>query len=220
MGNNKKSIFLIDFDITISNKDSTDVLLETHQPEFKQELRKKYRAGEYSIREFIKYGLGSLNITKEQYIQTLQENVTIDETFIDFVKSGVEFKIVSAGSRLNVQGTLLKYGINVPDSEVISNDLKFDGADKNQITVENPFLDKEGYYGVDKKEAVENYKKKGYKTYFVGDGPSDYKALEVADFAFVRKGTRAVKFCEENGIEFFEFDNFNEILEWRNNTSY
>ena len=220
MGNNKKSIFLIDFDITISNKDSTDVLLETHQPEFKQELRKKYRAGEYSIREFIKYGLGSLNITKEQYIQTLQENVTIDETFIDFVKSGEEFKIVSAGARLNVQGTLSKYGINLPDSEVISNDLKFSGTDKNQITVENPFLDKEGYYGVDKKEAVENYKKKGYKTYFVGDGPSDYKALEVADFAFVRKGTRAVKFCEENGIDFFEFDNFNEILEWRNNTSY
>ena len=220
MGNNKKSIFLIDFDITISKKDSTDVLLETHQPEFKQELRKRYRAGEYSIREFIKYGLGSLNITKEQYIQTLQENVTIDETFIDFVKSGEEFKIVSAGARLNVQGTLSKYGINLPDSEVISNDLKFSGTDKNQITVENPFLDKEGYYGVDKKEAVENYKKKGYKTYFVGDGPSDYKALEVADFAFVRKGTRAVKFCEENGIEFFEFDNFNEILEWRNNTSY
>ena len=220
MGNNKKSIFLIDFDITISKKDSTDVLLETHQPEFKQELRKRYRAGEYSIREFIKYGLGSLNITKEQYIQTLQENVTIDETFIDFVKSGAEFKIVSAGARLNVQGTLSKYGINLPDSEVISNDLKFSGTDKNQITVENPFLDKESYYGVDKKEAVENYKKKGYKTYFVGDGPSDYKALEVADFAFVRKGTRAVKFCEENGIDFFEFDNFNEILEWRNNTSY
>ena len=213
MGNNKKSIFLIDFDITISKKDSTDVLLETHQPEFKQELRKKYRAGEYSIREFIKYGLGSLNITKEQYIQTLQENVTIDETFIDFVKSGAEFKIVSAGARLNVQGTLSKYGINLPDREVISNDLKFSGTDKNQITVENPFLDKEGYYGVDKKEAVENYKKKGYKTYFVGDGPSDYKALEVADFAFVRKGTRAVKFCQENGIDFFEFDNFNEILE-------
>ena len=217
MGNNKKSIFLIDFDITISKKDSTDVLLETHQPEFKQELRKRYRAGEYSIREFIKYGLGSLNITKEQYIQTLQENVTIDETFIDFVKSGAEFKIVSAGGRLNVQGTLSKYGINLPDSEVISNDLKFSGTDKNQITVENPFLDKEGYYGVDKKEAVENYKKQGYTTYFVGDGPSDYEALEVADFAFVRKGTRAVKFCEENGIEFFEFGDFDEILKWVEN---
>ena len=220
MESNKKSIFLIDFDITISKKDSTDVLLETHQPEFKKELRKRYRAGEFSIREFIKNGLGSLNITKEQYIKTLQENVPIDETFINFAKSGIKFKIVSAGARLNVQGTLSKYGINLPDSEVISNDLKFGGTHKNEITVENPFLDREGYYGVDKKEAVENYQKQGYITYFVGDGPSDYKALEVADFAFVRKGTRAIKFCKENGIEFFEFENFNEILEWRNNTPY
>lgn len=220
MESNKKSIFLIDFDITISKKDSTDVLLETHQPEFKKELRKRYRAGEFSIREFIKNGLGSLNITKEQYIKTLQENVPIDETFINFAKSGIKFKIVSAGARLNVQGTLSKYGINLPDSEVISNDLKFGGTHKNEITVENPFLDREGYYGVDKKEAVENYQKQGYITYFVGDGPSDYKALEVADFAFVRKGTRAIKFCEENGIEFFEFEDFDEILEWRNNTSY
>ena len=78
-------------------------------------------------------------------------------------------------------------------------------------------MDKEGYYGVDKKEAVENYKKQGYITYFVGDGPSDYKALEVADFAFVRKGTRAVKFCQENGIEFFEFGDFDEILKWVEN---
>ena len=220
MESNKKSIFLIDFDITISKKDSTDVLLEARQPEFKKELRKRYRAGEFSIREFIKNGLGSLNITKEQYIKTLQENVPIDETFINFAKSGIKFKIVSAGARLNVQGTLSKYGINLPDSEVISNDLKFSGTDKNEITVENPFLDKEGYYGVDKKEAVESYQKQGYITYFVGDGPSDYKALEVADFAFVRKGTRAIKFCEENGIEFFEFGDFDEILEWRNNTSY
>lgn len=215
MESNKKSIFLIDFDITISKKDSTDVLLETYQPEFKKELRKRYRAGEFFIREFIKNGLGSLNITKEQYIKTLQENVPIDETFINFAKSGIKFKIVSAGARLNVQGTLSKYGINLPDSEVISNDLKFGGTHKNEITVENPFLDEEGYYGVDKKEAVENYQKQGYTTYFVGDGPSDYKALEVADFAFVRKGTRAIKFCKENGIEFFEFGDFDEILEWR-----
>ena len=50
--------------------------------------------------------------------------------------------------------------------------------------------------------------------YFIGDGPSDYRAIEVADFSFIRKGTRAIKFCEENNIDFFEFDNFNEILEY------
>ena len=206
---NKKRIFLIDFDRTISNEDSTDVLLETHNPEFKKDLRKRYKAGKVTIRQFIKEGLSSLNITKDEYIKTLQEKVTIDESFKDFVKSGLEFRIVSAGSRLNVQGSLLGYGIDLPDEKVISNDLKFDG---NKITVENPFLDKEKIYGVDKKEAVEKFKKQGYEVIYVGDGPSDYRAMEVADFVLVRKGTRAVKFCSENGINFREFESFSEIL--------
>lgn len=206
---NKKRIFLIDFDRTISNEDSTDVLLETHNPEFKKDLRKRYKAGKVTIRQFIKEGLSSLNITKDEYIKTLQEKVTIDKSFKDFVKSGLEFRIVSAGSRLNVQGSLLGYGIDLPDEKVISNDLKFDG---NKITVENPFLDKEKIYGVDKKEAVEKFKKQGYEVIYVGDGPSDYRAMEVADFVLVRKGTRAVKFCSENGINFREFESFSEIL--------
>lgn len=206
---NKKRIFLIDFDRTISNEDSTDVLLETHNPEFKKDLRKRYKAGKVTIRQFIKEGLSSLNITKDEYIKTLQEKVTIDESFKNFVQSGLEFRIVSAGSRLNVQGSLLGYGIDLPDEKVISNDLKFNG---NKITVENPFLDKEKIYGVDKKEAVEKFKKQGYEVIYVGDGPSDYRAMEVADFVLVRKGTRAVKFCSENGINFREFESFSEIL--------
>ena len=205
----KKRIFLIDFDRTISNEDSTDVLLETHNLEFKKDLRKRYKAGKVTIRQFIKEGLSSLSITKDEYIKTLQEKVTIDESFKDFVKSGLEFRIVSAGSRLNVQGSLLGYGIDLPDEKIISNDLKFDG---NKITVENLFLDKEKIYGVDKKEAVEKFKKQGYEVIYVGDGPSDYRAMEVADFVLVRKGTRAVKFCSENGINFREFESFSEIL--------
>ncbi len=207
----KKVIFLIDFDITISKRDSTDVLLENHNPEYKQVIREKYRNKEITMREFIKFGLESLNITKEEYVRTLSENVTIDTTFIDFIKSGIEFRIVSAGTRLNIQGSLLKYNINLKDEDIISNDISFEG---NKITISNPFLDTEQYYGVDKKEIVRSYQEKGYKVYFVGDGPSDYRAIETADFSFIRKGTRAIKFCEENNIDFFEFDNFNEILEY------
>ena len=68
---------------------------------------------------------------------------------------------------------------------------------------------------MDKKEAVENFQRQGYKVIFVGDGPSDYRAVEVADFSFIRKNTRAVNFCLEKKIDFLEFDNFNEILKWR-----
>ena len=44
--------------------------------------------------------------------------------------------------------------------------------------------------------------------------------METADFVFVRKGTRAVKFCLEENIDFLEFDNFNEILEWEKINNY
>ena len=209
---NEKIIFLIDFDITISKKDSTDALLETHNPEYRKKLREQYKNGYVTMREFVISGLQSLNITKEEYIKTLQDKVDIDESFIDFINSGSDFRIVSAGTKLNIQGTLWKYGIKLNDDKIISNDISFDG---NRIKITNPFLDKEMYYGVDKKEAVENFQRQGYKVIFVGDGPSDYRAVEVADFSFIRKNTRAVNFCLEKKIDFLEFDNFNEILKWR-----
>ena len=208
---NEKIIFLIDFDITISKKDSTDALLETHNPEYRKKLREQYKNGYVTMREFVISGLQSLNITKEEYIKTLQDKVDIDESFIDFIKSGADFRIVSAGTKLNIQGTLWKYGIKLNDDKIISNDISFDG---NRIKITNPFLDKEMYYGVDKKEAVENFQRQGYKVIFVGDGPSDYRAVEVADFSFIRKNTRAVNFCKENNIKFMEFESFHEILKW------
>ena len=206
----KKLIFLIDFDITISKKDSTDTLLSVYQPELKEDIRRKYRSGEITMKEYLQTGIESLNITKEEFLETLKL-VGIDETFVDFVKSGIEFKIVSAGTKLNISGVLRNYGIDLNEDEIISNDIKFD---ENKITVSFPYLDKEQYYGVDKKEAVQKYKDEGYTVYFVGDGPSDYRAIEVADFSFVRKGTRAIKFCQENEIDFFEFENFDEILDY------
>ena len=154
----KKLIFLIDFDITISKKDSTDTLLSVHQPELKTNIRKKYRSGEITMKEYLQTGIESLNITKEQFLETLKL-IGIDETFVDFMKSGIEFRIVSAGTKLNIAGVLRNYGINLDEKEIISNDIKFDG---NKITVSFPYLDKEQYYGVDKKEAVQKYQDEGY----------------------------------------------------------
>ena len=207
---NEKIIFLIDFDITISKRDSTDALLETHNPEYRKKLREQYKNGYVTMREFVISGLQSLNITKDEYIKTLQDKVDIDESFIDFIKSWADFRIVSAGTKLNIQGTLWKYGIKLNDDKIISNNISFDG---NRIKITNPFLDKEMYYGVDKKKAVENFQRQGYKVIFVGDGPSDYRAVEVADFSFIRKNTRAVNFCKDN-IKFMEFESFHEILKW------
>lgn len=206
----KSDIFLIDFDITISKNDSTDVLLEIHNKQKKQEILELYRNGKLTIREYIKYGLESLDLTKEEYINTLKNNVKIDDTFQYFLDNKFNYRIVSAGSNLNVLASLLGNGIEIKEDMIISNNLVFDN---DKITVVNTYLDDNAYYGVDKGAIVKEFQNNGYRVIYLGDGPSDYEAAKVADYVFARSGTRLVNFCNNNNIEFLEFENFIEVVE-------
>lgn len=206
----KSDIFLIDFDITISKNDSTDVLLEIHNKQKKQEILELYRNGKLTIREYIKYGLESLDLTKEEYINTLKNNVKIDDTFQYFLDNKFNYRIVSAGSNLNVLASLLGNGIEIKEDMIISNNLVFDN---DKITVVNTYLDDNSYYGVDKGAIVKEFQNNGYRVIYLGDGPSDYEAAKVADYVFARSETRLVNFCNNNNIEFLEFENFIEVVE-------
>ena len=206
----KSDIFLIDFDITISKNDSTDVLLEIHNKQKKQEILELYRNGKLTIREYIKYGLESLDLTKEEYINTLKNNVKIDDTFQYFLDNKFNYRIVSAGSNLNVLASLLGNGIEIKEDMIISNNLVFDN---DKITVVNTYLDDNSYYGVDKGAIVKEFQNNGSRVIYLGDGSSDYEAAKVADYVFARSGTRLVNFCNNNNIEFLEFENFIEVVE-------
>ena len=205
-----KDIFLIDFDITISLNDSTDVLLEKHNASKKEEIIALYRKNELTIREYIKCGLESLNLSKEEYVETLKQNVKVDKTFQHFLDTGFDYRIVSAGANLNVLASLQGNNIYIQENKIISNKLIFTN---NKITVENPYLDESGYYGVDKGAIVKEFKEKGRRVIYIGDGPSDYEAARQADYVFARSQTRLVKFCNDEKIDFSEFGNFIEVIE-------
>ena len=205
-----KDIFLIDFDITISLNDSTDVLLEKHNASKKEEIIALYRKNELTIREYIKCGLESLNVSKEEYVETLKQNVKVDKTFQHFLDTGFDYRIVSAGANLNVLASLQGNNIYIQENKIISNKLIFTN---NKITVENPYLDESGYYGVDKGAIVKEFKEKGRRVIYIGDGPSDYEAARQADYVFARSQTRLVKFRNDEKIDFSEFGNFIEVIE-------
>ena len=205
-----KDIFLIDFDITISLNDSTDVLLEKHNASKKEEIIALYRKNELTIREYIKCGLESLNVSQEEYVETLKQNVKVDKTFQHFLDTGFDYRIVSAGANLNVLASLQGNNIYIQENKIISNKLIFTN---NKITVENPYLDESGYYGVDKGAIVKEFKEKGRRVIYIGDGPSDYEAARQADYVFARSQTRLVKFCNDEKIDFSEFGNFIEVIE-------
>lgn len=87
-------IYLVDFDITVTKKDTLETLMRKYNPEAISIIKQKYRNKEISMYDYVEQALLSLNITKEEYFNYLTQNVEIDESFITFFKRN-KVKIVS-----------------------------------------------------------------------------------------------------------------------------
>lgn len=193
-------IYLVDFDITVTKKDTLETLMRKYNPEAISIINQKYRNKEISMYDYVEQALLSLNITKEEYFNYLAQNVEIDESFITFFKRN-KVKIVSFGTNLNVISVLSKYDINLKEDDVIAHNIEINNK-KIQIISDI----------VNKKAIVEKLKE-NEEVIFVGDGPADYEAMCVADYVYARSGTRAVKYLSENNINFSSFNDFYEIEE-------
>ena len=193
-------IYLVDFDITVTKKDTLETLMRKYNPEAISIIKQKDRNKEISMYDYVEQALLSLNITKEEYFNYLAQNVEIDESFITFFKRN-KVKIVSFGTNLNVISVLSKYDINLKEDDVIAHNIEINNK-KIQIISDI----------VNKKAIVEKLKE-NEEVIFVGDGPADYEAMRVADYVYARSGTRAVKYLSENNINFSSFNDFYEIEE-------
>lgn len=101
-----QTIFVIDFDGTISVNDSTTMLAEKYIPDMHRGYLRDIRAGKISVRKYIKDQLEALSITKEEYISTLRNEMKIDHSFKNFLTKNWDFVIVSAGTLQNVYYSL------------------------------------------------------------------------------------------------------------------
>ena len=58
--------------------------------------------------------------------------------------------------------------------------------------------------------AIKAARKRGEHTIFIGDGLSDRGAAEAADEVFAKHSL--VEHCRKTGIEFHEYQNFDDVL--------
>jgi 2,3-diketo-5-methylthio-1-phosphopentane phosphatase len=204
-----KKIFLIDFDKTISFKDSTDTLMEAHNYELLMDYQRLFRAKKLRVREYLKGLLESLNMDEATYMDEVSKNLPLDPHFKEFVGLGHDFRIVSAGTYFNIIPNLKKEGILVPREHIYSNDIAFksDGS----LEVFFPHENGDSRDGICKRTVVEKYKKIYDQVIFIGDGVSDFDCADVADFVFAKVGLRLANYCEENNIPYIPYESFKDI---------
>jgi 2,3-diketo-5-methylthio-1-phosphopentane phosphatase len=203
----KKRIFLVDFDRTITDRDTTDSLLQRYNPELLEEKRKLFRRGELDVKGYLKVLLESISMTEEEYLKEISEGVEVDSFFEYFSQNINDMRIVSAGTYHNVLSNLEKAGIKFPKEHIYSNILKFDG---DKIKVEFP--DSDSFEGICKRSVVEKYIKEYEEVIFIGDGSSDYHGASKAHRVFAKKGLRLEEYCLENKIEYTPYENFGDII--------
>ncbi len=204
----KKRIFLVDFDRTITDRDTTDALLERHNPILLSETQRVFRKGEVDIKGYLSILVESLSMTEKEYEDEISIGIEIDSFFKIFFQNVNDLRIVSAGTHHNVLSNFKKAGINFPKEHIYSNTLKFHD---NKIKVEFPDIN--SFEGICKKRIVEKYKKEYEEVIFIGDGSSDYHGASKAHRVFAKTGLRLEEYCLENKIEYTPYESFKDIIE-------
>jgi 2,3-diketo-5-methylthio-1-phosphopentane phosphatase len=205
---------LCDFDGTITPGDTLSILYRRFAGPECLELEKRWAQGEISAPAEMQGCFASMRATRAE-LESALDPVQIDPGFPNFFRfcqgQGYAFAVLSDGLSWYIRYILQRYGI--PEPAIYANEIEFatDG-----IHIHSPWYRPDTpLRGTSKPAIAQKYQAEGYAVAFIGDGPTDVEAVEVADFVFA-KG-RLAEYCRAKGIPFTDFSNFSDVMQhWKN----
>ena len=203
-------VIVSDFDGTITQEDSNDLLLTTLGTEKNIKIEEDYISGLIGNKEAMDLHFEEMVISMEEYINFIKENITIDPYFDNFLAhikaQGIPFFIVSAGFKQGIQCVLGPHrlkGVQVFANELKGNPLKPWAAHKDLIC-------KKGFgpCTICKKIIIDEIREAtNKKIIYIGDGLTDRCAD--ADILFAKNAL--AQYCDTQGLSYHPFQTFNEI---------
>ena len=204
---------LVDFDGTITTKDTNNKLVEVYGNDTTKEIEREFRAGKLTFPQYFQGEMSQLRLTEDEYINFLLEEIEISPGFLEFYEKvkekNIRIGIISGGFKNGIIPFLKKYGID--DIEIFSNKLIFDG---DRISIE--FLDGEdkkccdrGPCGNCKIKHYNRYKKDAKKVIFIGEGTTDMPVAEVAEIIFAKDAL--AKYLDKKDIDYIFYRDFIDI---------
>lgn len=201
---------LIDFDGTITKRDTNDLLVEKQlNTQIKNVIKKK--SGSNFI-DFFGSLFNEIKITEEEYLEFILNEIELTRGFIGFYKNvkscNIPIAVVSGGFENGIKPFFNKHGIE--DVDILANRLIFDGNDV-KIDFYHNIADccDIGYCGNCKVLHYERYKKENDKVIFIGDGITDRAVANKADIVFAKDGL--LEYCKDHNIDCIPWEDFDEI---------
>jgi HAD superfamily phosphoserine phosphatase-like hydrolase len=197
----------VDFDGTITDVDTFNVLVHAHAGEAEwNAIEVELLAGRITLREALRREAALVKLSAPETIAFLESRATVDPTFAPFVAraraAGAGIRVVSAGIATVIHAALERAGVEI---EVLANDVDFDPSGWTMRFIDESLL------GHDKTAHVRAAQAAGAHTVYVGDGISDEEAAAAADRRFTKAGRRLERYCRERGLAHTPFRTFAEI---------
>ena len=201
----------IDFDGTITKKDTLDELILKYSIDDSWELiEKKWQAGLIGSRQCLEEEFALLRIPKEELHKSI-ENIEVDAGIFELLNiirtKSIPIAIVSDGVDLFINQILNNNGIR--DITIRSNTVEYNEPHLKLICPNNnPDCAVDSAHC--KCLSIDSLKVPDKKSIYIGDGLSDLCAAKYSDFVFA-KGTLAKSLSAEGKL-FFEFKNLTQIV--------
>ena len=211
-----QKILFLDFDGTIITSNISEYILETYTDErwlYYHNLLVEKKMSQVDVA----IGQHSLIRTPFQTIlKDIDSKILVRDNFINLItfakQNSISLQIVSGGMDFVIKYILEKLGIH--DIEITSIQLNQREDFSLEVLFPKNFDEKIEDFKLDR---VLFYKKQGYYIYYIGDSFSDFDACLEANMIFSVKSTSLSDFCKERGLQYLDFSDFNEIINYLEN---
>jgi HAD superfamily phosphoserine phosphatase-like hydrolase len=200
-------LLAIDFDGTLTNHDTLDLISRTWAPGAFEEADARLHGGHWTLEQVISHEFERVTATHDELLAFLREHVElragIPALLATCVERFVEPIVVSSGFASLIRPILVDHGIDLP---VVAHDAVFtrDGAAIS-------FLQREdcGICGERCKRDDVLRRADGRSLAYVGDGWSDRCAALAANLVFARAGL--ARYLDDEGVAYRPFEDFDDV---------
>ena len=183
---NRKFVFVSDFDGTLTNRDFYQMIIDDYLGEEGYNLFNEWKENKYKDRDFLNEIYDSINRDEKEILKDvlrIEWDNSADGVIEKIQDAGGEFIILSAGTSYYIEKFLIGKGLS--KIKVYSNL----GEDKNKgihlkVDENKPYYS--DVYGIDKGKVNSYLKEKYPYVYYVGDSLSDIISCKVADECFAK----------------------------------
>ncbi len=203
-------LFIVDFDGTISVKDTIDAMLERFADPSWEDIEAQWLAGDITAVECMSQQIRMVkadNVTLEGFFRGIQ----LDASFLPFYQHVKRFaKVAIASDGLDHAIKVATRNAAWPEIPIYANHLNF-VPDGIEMSFPLRKQDCKGGNGMCKCSVAKNLAaESGGPIVLIGDGKSDACLAKYADIVFA-KGS-LIKHCETNDIKHYRFQTFADVL--------